>query len=486
MKAARQAVANQRLRQESAWRLLAAGNAPIVLGVLQAHLSDKDRRLPGSILLERVRQDLEQLRTAGVDMPQPAEAYLASWLRDGFVVRSLQPGAAEEEYELSAAAVRAIQFVQGLADKRAVATEGRLALVIDQLRRLAEQTETDPERRVEALLRERARLDAEIDAVRGGRLETLPEDRALERTREVITLAEELANDFRRVRDEFQSLNRNLREQIIDNDGSRGEVLEKLFAGVDVVAESEAGSSFKAFWRLLTDPEQTLEFESALEQVLARDFARSLSRAERRFLLQLMRLLLDSGGEVHEVFQHFARGLKQFVQSRAYQEQRRLHKLLRLAQRRAVTAREQFHAADDVGQTLSLTSARIRSLAQWRLHDPSLDQVDGGIARAEPADISLESVSELLAHSEIDFRRLRRQIAELLDVRAQVSVGDVLEAYPAEQGLGTVVGLLALGAREGIMSEQRERVVWAGLDGHERSARIPRIYFLKDRSHAAA
>ncbi|HET7570146.1 MAG TPA: DUF3375 domain-containing protein [Gammaproteobacteria bacterium] len=486
MKAARQAITNQRLRRETAWRLLAADNAPVMLGVLQAHLFEKERRLPGSILLDRVRQDLEQLQTAGVEMPQTAELYLSAWLRDGFLVRSFQPNATEEEYELSAPAVRAIQFVQGLTDQRAVATESRLSLVIDQLRRLAEQTETDPERRVEMLVRERARLDAEIEAVRGGRLETLPDDRAVERAREVIALAEELANDFRRVRDEFQSLNRDLREQIIDNEGSRGEVLEKLFAGVDVVAESEAGNTFKAFWRLLTDPEQTLAVESALEQVLSRDFAHRLSRAERRFLRQLTRSLLDRGGDVHEVFQHFARGLKQFVQSRAYQEQRRMNKLLRLAQRRAVTAREQFRPADDVGQTLSLTSASIRSLAQWRLHDPSLDDIDGGIAHAAPAEISLEAVSELLAHSEIDFRRLKQQLAALLDSRAQVSVGDVLEAYPAEQGLGTVVGLLALGAREGIISEQREYVSWTGLDSRERRAWIPRIYFVKDRHDRAA
>lgn len=480
MKAAQQVMTHQRLRQETAWRLLAADSAPVVLGLLQTHLFAKDRRLPSSILAERIRQDLVQLRAQSVDMPQAAEAYLAAWLREGFIERSFQPGAPEEEYELSASAVRAIQFVQGLTDKRAFATESRLSTVIGQLRRLAEQTETNPDLRAEALIRERDRLDAEIEAVRSGRLEALPDDRALERVREVIALAEELANDFRRVRDEFQNLNRDLREQIIDNEGSRGEVLEKLFAGVDVVAESEAGNTFKAFWRLLTDPEQTLEFESALEQVLSRDFVRHLSRAERRFLLQMTRSLLDSGGEVHEVFQHFARGLKQFVQSRAYQEQRRLNKLLRLAQKRAVMVKEQYRASDDTGRTLELTSARIRSLAQWQLHDPSLNDVEAGIARAEPAEISLEAVSELLAHSEIDFRRLRQQLVDLLAERAQVSVAEVLEAHPAEQGLGSIIGLLALGARDGIVSEQRERVSWTGLDGIERRARIPRIYFVKE------
>lgn len=486
MKAAQQVLVNQRLRRESAWALLALDHAPAALGLLQIHLLDKERRLPSSILLERLRQDLEQLRAQGIDLPQTAEAYLGNWLRTGYLMRSFQPGASEEEYELSASAVRAIQFIQGLSERRAFATETRLSLVIDQLRQLAEQTETDPQVRIDALLRERARLDAEIEAVRSGRVEPLPEERALERTREILALAQELANDFRRVRDEFQTLNRSLREQIVENEGSRGEVLEKVFSGVDLVAESDAGRTFRAFWRLLTDPEQTLDFEEALDRVLTRDFARRLDRRERRFLMQVTRVLLDNGGEVHEVFQQFARGLKQFVQSRAYQEQRRLNRLLRQAQRSALEVKEHFRPNDDIGRELHLTSANLRSLAQWQLHDPSLDRVEGGIATASQAEISLEAVSELLAQSEIDFRRLRQQVDALLARHEQVSVADVIEHYPADQGLGTIVGLLALASREGIPSEVRDRVCWTGLDGVARCAHIPRIYFVRGNHERVA
>ena len=486
MKAAQQVLVNQRLRRESAWALLALDHAPAALGLLQVHLLDKERRLPSSILLERLRQDLEQLRAQGIDLPQTAEAYLGNWLRTGYLMRSFQPGASEEEYELSASAVRALQFIQGLSERRAFATETRLSLVIDQLRQLAEQTETDPQVRIDALLRERARLDEEIEAVRSGRVEPLPEERALERTREILALAQELANDFRRVRDEFQTLNRSLREQIVENEGSRGEVLEKVFSGVDLVAESDAGRTFRAFWRLLTDPEQTLDFEEALDRVLTRDFARRLDRRERRFLMQVTRVLLDNGGEVHEVFQQFARGLKQFVQSRAYQEQRRLNRLLRRAQRSALEVKEHFRPTDDIGHELHLTSANLRSLAQWQLHDPSLDRVEGGIATASQAEISLEAVGELLAQSEIDFRRLRQQVDALLARHEQVSVADVIEHYPAEQGLGTIVGLLALASREGIPSEVRDRVCWTGLDGVARCAHIPRIYFVRGKHERVA
>lgn len=481
MKAARQVLANQRLRRDSAsaWSLLALDNAPATLGLLHSHLMDKERRLPHSILLQRLRQDLDLLRAEGLGLESPAETYLSNWLRQGYLVRSFQPGATEEEYELSAPAVRAIQFLQSLAERRAIATESRLSLVIGQLQQLAEQTETDPEVRVQALLRERERLDIEIEAVREGRIEALTEERAMERLREVLALAQELAGDFRRVREEFQVLNRELREQIVENEGSRGEVLGRVFAGVDLVAESDAGRTFRAFWRLLTDPEQNLGFETALDQVLSRDFCKLVDRQDKHFLRQMTKILLENGGEVHEVFQHFARGLKQFVQSRAYEAQRRLNKLLRMAQKQAMAVKERFRPTQDLGHVLYLTSARISSITQGQLYDPGRDRVAGGIALAEPANISLEAVAELLLHSEIDFRRLREQVEELLRTHRQVSVAEVLEAYPAEQGLGSVVGLLALGMEDGVVSDQRDHVCWTGLDGVERGGSVPRIYFVQ-------
>lgn len=483
MKTVHHVARNRRLRDTSVWQLLAADNAPFTLGVLEFHLGGGDSRLSASVLVERLRRDLDQLRAEGHDLPQSAEAYLAQWLRAGYLERRYAPGASEEEYELTTDAARAIQFVQGLSEQRLVATESRLSLVIEQLDRLAEQTETDPERRIESLERERDRLDARIEAVRKGEIESLSRERALERAREVIALADELANDFRRVRDEFRQLNRDLREQVLESEGSRGDVLEKLFAGVDVIGESEAGRTFKAFWALLTDTEQSTAFETALEQVLSRDFAQELTRDDRRFLLQLTRLLLQRGGEVHDVFQHFARGLKQFVQSREYQEQRRLTRLLKRAQNEAVAIKDHVRPTDPIGRTLYLTSAGIRSLAQWRLYDPGLDRVVSTISKAEEADISLEMVGDLLQQSEIDFHRLERQLDELLSQHAQVTVGHVLEVYPAEQGLGSVVGLLALGVRRGFKSAQQERVSWVGRDGVARSARIPRIHFTRELAH---
>ncbi len=295
-------------------------------------------------------------------------------------------------------------------------------------------------------------------------------------------LADDLAGDFRRVRDEFDSLNRDLRERIMDNDGNRGDVLDSLFAGIDLISESEAGRTFSAFWRLLTDPEQAATLDQALDSVMSREFVTQLEARERRFLLRLTRTLLEQGGLVHEVLQAFARSLKHFVQSREYLEQRRLNQLLKEAQRAALALKDEVMATETLAYTLELTSSRVRSFSQWMLYDPSLQALPGRMGDGEAPPIDLQSVSELVAQSEIDFRTLKANILAVLEHKSQASIAEVLEEFPAVQGLGSVVGLLALGSRHGFKTDDVEAVSWMGGDDQRRSARIPRIFFLRERA----
>lgn len=482
MKADQALAANRRLRQQPLWRLLAAPSGPVALALMQTHLYDGERTLPASIFHERIARDLEHLRGLGEDWPQTAQAYVAAWLADGHLARRYPPGASEEEYELATSTIEAIRFVTAQVKPHSAATESRLGLVIDALARLSEDTDADQARRIARLRDEQQRIEREIAAIEQGVLHILPRDAALERTREIITLADGLAGDFRRVRDQFEQLNRDLRARIMESDGNRGDVLDSLFAGIDLISDSEAGRTFSAFWRLLTDPEQSATLERALDELLSRDFVAGLDLHERKFLLRLTRTLLEQGGLVHDVLQSFARSLKHFVQSREFLEQRRVNQLLRQAQLAALALKDELKATDTLHYALTLTSSKLASLSQWLLHDPALQALPDTMRAGEAAPISLESVGELVAQSEIDFRTLKTHVRAVLDLASQASVADVLRAYPAAQGLGSVLGLLALGSRHGLVAGHSETVSWTGGDQQQRSARIPVIYFVKERA----
>jgi len=395
------------------WRLLASANGPVVIGFLQSNLYESERSLPASILHERIGRDLEALRAQGKDFPQTAQAYIAVWLAEGWLERRFPVGATEEEYELSTAAVEAIRFLSSIDQPHSAATESRLALVIQALVKLAEDTDTDKSRRIDRLEAERARIEREIEAIQKGRMRVLPHPSALEQTREIISLTDELTGDFRRVRDQFDQLNRELRERLIDNEGSRGEVLDSMFADIDMISESDAGRTFTAFWRLLIDPEQSATFEQALDNVMSREFVNDLELKDRRFLRRMTGNLLEQGGIVHKVLQDFARSLKHFVQSREYLEQRRLNQILKDAQRAAIAAKDEVKATDII-KNLMLTSSRIKSLSQWVLFDPSIQALPEGMRDGDIPDIDLDSVAELVVQSEIDFRSLKANVRGVL------------------------------------------------------------------------
>jgi hypothetical protein len=212
----------------------------VVIALLQALFMEADKALPGSVLLERLARDVDALRSAGEDLPQAPQAYVAEWLNQGWLTRRFPTGAPEEEYELSAEALTALRFVTGL-----------LKPGLPRPRAGCQSSSTSchawPRRRTPALklVWRRYALSATASTGPSKRSNVEPSrhspDRALERAREVIALAQELAADFRSVRDEFERLNRGLRQSLMENYGSRGDVLEQLFAGVDLIGESDAG-----------------------------------------------------------------------------------------------------------------------------------------------------------------------------------------------------------------------------------------------------
>lgn len=471
-------------RELPTWKLLLADRAPLIAALLNNLLLGADKALSASVMEERLTRDLQALRAAGNDLPHEATGYLNEWLNSGWLSRRLPAGASEEEYTLTSDAASAVRFLMSSSQPRRSATESHLAIVISQLRSLADETDGDRQSRLASLLEQRARLDEEIARVNSGDIQVLPEDRALERAREILHLAEELVSDFRVVREEFYDLNRGLREQLMDFEGSRGALLEKVFAGVDLIGESEAGKTFNAFWRLLNDPEQSAVLHEAIDAVSSRAFSRSLNTTERRQLRNLTSSLLDEGSEVHETQQTFARSLKSFVKSREFRENRRLHGLIRNGMRGALDAKEKLRANGGIGYTLTFTGAKVSSVAQWGALDPASRIASTDMDLIPESDLSLEDFASMVRQSEIDIRGLKHNIVSLLGERDVVSLNDLLERYDAEQGLGSVVGYISLAQQHGqVVDATPCQIEWTGSDGERRRAQAPSIFFLRKDIH---
>ena len=102
-----------------------------------------------------------------------ASDYLAEWTTAdrGWLRRFFHDGSDQPTFDLTPAAEQAVLGVVRIADRPFVATESRLRVLVELLARMAQGIETDPDVRVATWERQRAEIDAEIERVRGGRVE---------------------------------------------------------------------------------------------------------------------------------------------------------------------------------------------------------------------------------------------------------------------------------------------------------------------------
>lgn len=471
-----QAATLRRLRDDAGVQLLRADLMPVVVAVLNEHFLGGRRVLPALEFLELLTDDLDELRGAGFDLPRTPRDYLTEWVRQGVLIRRAGAGR-EETVELSPTAQQAVRFAATIEAPHSSVTSSRLTMLSDALAKLARDTDPEQESRLEALRRERDRLDAEIADVEAGRFTPLAAEAALEGLAEILHHARAIPGDFAQVSASLEELNRRLREQIINQSGSRGDVLDDVFSGVDLIEDSDAGRTFSAFHALVLDPERAAAFDEAVSAILARDFSASLSRAEVAFVRRLLTTLQNESTQVRSVMTGFSRSLRRFVETHAYREHRRLADALAAAQAAVLEASRVVKPYAPTGYSLDASSVPLSSIGSWTLHNP------GDVRTAEPVEaldagpLDLAALRAQVRESEIDFAELRAAVVDSLGRRGVASVGDVLADHPATQGLASVVGLLLLADSAGTPAPGGEELRWTSGSGRPRTVGVPRYVF---------
>ena len=481
MSALSSALAYRRLLESDATlRMLRADNLAVMAGTLDAHLGRPGTRMNTEDLHESIDADLEELRDHFDLSQRTAKAYCDDWRRAEILVRRPATAARGETYELSAAGFDAIRMLEQLRTPPQTATESRLVSLAQSVRQLAIDTDPDTSRRLDALRAQRDRIDAEIARVRRSdpRSVVLDRRRASERVNDILQQAQSLPADFARVRARFEELNQDLRVSILAAEEDRSQVLDDIFRGVDLIESSDEGQTFSAFSALVRDPEQTAAFDEDITAILDRDFSATLPLETRRSLRTLMRQMKDGSREVSDILTEFARGLRRYVHSHEFQRDRAMRNLLQEGLSAAVPASALVRPYDDVGVELELSSSTLGSLGEVVLHDPAEFDAGAELAEAEDAEIDFAELLAVARESEIDFSELSDNINHALQDAEAASVGEILDRFPATQGLASVVGLLSLANTHGeVDPDEREVLTWSGIDGTGRTATIRRHYF---------
>lgn len=460
------------LTSSVAMKLLRINNTAVYCAILRARFMTGEPVVEGPRLTELVAEDLRALRGEGYESDVTAAERIASWVRDGYLVRSIIDGRPVEQYQLSTGAVEAITLLTDLVEEHTAATESTMSLMVEQLLRIEADSDPDPSSRIENLRAQQADLQRRIDAIAGGYDEPLDTTRIVERLNAARSLGAKVPVDVARHKDNIRRLDRDIRAAARDSDGTYAEVLAALFDGEDALADTEEARTFGMFLSYLMDPRLRDRLSIALDAIRARDIpgANALLTEMDEFFAAVA----AQAQEVKAVQGNLNRALRRFIQSREYLAQRQLREALTDAHANAPAAFAACKPSDGTGLTLDLRALDIRSVASLRLKtrftsvpEPVADGQHGRDAFA----------AEAASLYPIDRALLRNLINDTIDARGGAATcGEIVARSPRSLHLGEVLHVCQTAVATGMADpDGHEDIPFASTDG-TRTVRVP--YFL--------
>jgi hypothetical protein len=439
-------------------------------------------------------------RAGETAFPKPALEYLNDWAAGdkGWLRKFYAQGSDEPQFDLTPATERAIGWLASLTQRQFVGTESRLLTLFDLLKQMSEGSQTDAEARLQELQKRRDAIDAEMERVRHGDMALLDDTALKDRFQQFMQIARELLSDFREVEQNFQSLDRRVRERIALWDGSKGLLLADIMGERDAISQSDQGRSFRAFWDFLMSSSRQDELTQLLAHVLSLDPVAELKPDQR--IKRVHYDWLEAGEHTQRTVAQLSQQLRRFLDDKAWLENRRIMDLLRSIEARALGLRDTPPPGEVM--TVADSAAEIELPMERPLHQPSVKPAIAATVRVaddedEDGKAALASMQALYAQVVVDPTRLSRHVRRSLADRAQVTLAELCATQPLRQGLAELVGYLQLsdpGFKTVVDETISETISWqpeGGMDGaadnsnnnsggvlHKR-AHLPRVIFVK-------
>ena len=470
-----------------AWRLLRSDHAPLAVSFLhRAFVATNVRVVAAPLLAEALEDELYALREQLGDgaFPKGALEYLNDWAspEKGWLRKFYLHGSDEPQFDLTPAAEKAIAWLGTLTERTFVGTESRLLTLFELLRQMGEGSEADPDKRLAELHARRRQIDEEIARVEAGDVRLLDDAGLKDRFQQFMQMARDLLGDFREVEQNFRLLDRHVRERIALWEGSKGALVEEIMGERDAIADSDQGSSFRAFWDFLMSSRRQEELSERLDRVLALPAIMNMRPDARTRRIHYD--WLEAGEHTQRTVAQLSQQLRRFLDDQAWLENRRIMDILRGIETKALGLRD----APPLGSIMEIetASADIELPMERPLYLPALRPIIANVA-IETGEADLDA-SALYTQVVVDRARLASHIRRCLQDQPQVTLAELTASQPLTHGLAELVAYLQLSAEPGtfratVDESLSDTIEWQanGADGTTmiKRATMPRVIFTR-------
>jgi hypothetical protein len=468
-------------------RLLKADHAALIISFLHRQFKREQRiSVPLPELAERLTETIEALNEqAPGSYPRSAQSYLTEWADEQHhYIRIATPASSDMPLvELTAETERAIGWIEELHGQPFVGTESRFLHIVQLLREIMQKSTVDPVERLAQLEQQRDAIQEQIDQIRQrGVVDDLYSMTQLkERFFEACNGARQLLRDFRLVEDRFRDIARALQEAQLEANVLKGALVAFVLDADAELKSSDQGRSFYTFWDFLMAPSQQDELYALLNAVQRQPDLQPVIH-EGRILQRLPSYLLAAGEQVVQSNAGLAQQLRRMLDEQSIAERRRVRAIVSEIKQMAFRV---TGTTPEEGTFIELEGPPETHLVmEHGLWEPGETfSVADLPVNADDEKLTFDDLLSLHTQFHIDKAILSRNIEELLNVRAQVTLADVLAHYPPEKGLAEVLAYCTLAANDPDHSidEQQTETIDLPVDtpsGRQmRTLSIPRVLY---------
>lgn len=463
-----------------ALKMLRMDYSPLIISFLFREYKETSRTSIANQELSRDLTDyiyyLRQLTGDQTLFRDRADNYLDKWAGEGFLRKYYTPAGDDAFFDLTPAAEKALHWISDLNKREFIGTESRLLKIFDMLKEVVYKNSSDPAKRLLELNRQKRELDEEIRKVKSGYIQQLDSTQIKERFYDIEQAARTLLSDFKEVEYNFRTLDRDVREKQIHEDLTKGKFLENIFNVQDLLWDTDQGKSFKAFWEFIMSRSKQEELDELIKAVRSMPEIQEIKKDN--FIDRLKINLVEAGSKVNKTNHLLMEQLSRYLAEKSLYENKRIVELVSGIKAGALAVKNnppQDREFIAVEGKPALNAAMNRALFTPPVR-PVFEEVD-----TTPPDESFDA-GLLYDMVYIDKDELQGYIKELLRYSSQVTLAEVIAAYPVTRGLTEVIAYMDIAEKDkkAHIGDKKEKLtIYNNETEKEMVININRIIFCK-------
>lgn len=466
-------------------QLLRAKNAPFVISFFYKVFSDANvTTISNSELRSKLEGYMEELSYEEKDDELDAETlfddfsiraaqYIDKWSNNGFL--SKYPNdEGEDLHELTPDTRKVLRWLGDLEKREHVGTNSKFKDIFFKLQKIIEQTNENVEVRIEELNKKKWEIENEINLWKNGMKPSLFDETEIkEQFYDLNKMARELLSDFSEVEQNFEQIRKDIQRKYTEKDIAKGTLLVFALDALDEIDQKPQGKSFKAFWEFLMDEKRQQEFTQLTERLYKLLNEHNIDYNNDRFLKHLKRYLHVSGRKVIDSNRKLSEKISRVLSEKNMLERRRAMELIGEIRQMAYSLIDT--KIKDDGFLVIEDEPYINLFDRWEPGDEK-DEITNVLFPDGTAEDDNADFKTLFDQFTIDKKKLQQRIDAMLDEKGQVTLKEVIDEYPLENGLSEIVGYFSIGASGShqIIEGTKESILIG-----ERIVNVPLVIYIK-------